>query len=81
MPKRVRLLRRLQAAGARLGVFTDAPEQLARVALAQLGVARRLEAVECWRECLERLLAGLGGDATVARTRAELSLAAQRATR
>src|SRR5205823_2528797 len=33
-------LRRLQAAGVRLGVFTDAPEPLARVAAAQLGAAR-----------------------------------------
>lgn len=75
------LLRRLQTAGARLGVFTDAPEQLALVALAHVGAARRVEAVECGESALERLVAGLGGDATVARTRAELSLAAQRATR
>ena len=39
-------LRRLQANGARIGVYTDAPVELARVALAQLGAARRVEAVE-----------------------------------
>lgn len=75
------LLRRLQSAGARLGVFTDAPEQLARVALAHVGATRRVEAVECGEGALERLVTRLGGDADVARTRAELSLAAQRATR
>jgi phosphoglycolate phosphatase-like HAD superfamily hydrolase len=72
------LLRRLQGAGARLGVFTDAPEPLARVALAQLGAARRLEAVECGEGALERLLVRLGEGATVARTRAELAHAAKR---
>src|SRR2546423_125410 len=39
-------LRRLQAAGVRLGAFTDAPESLARVAASQLGAARRLETLE-----------------------------------
>lgn len=71
------LLRRLQGAGARLGVFTDAPEPLARVALAQLGAARRVESVECGEGALERLLALLGEGAAVARTRAELAQAAQ----
>jgi len=75
------LLRRFQSAGARLGVFTDAPEQLALVALAHVGAARRVEAVECGEGALERLLAALGGHAAVVRTRAELSLAAQRVTR
>ncbi len=75
------LLRRLQSAGARLGVFTDAPEQLALVALAHVGAARRVDAVECGEGALERLVAGLGGDAAVARTRADLARAAQRATR
>ena len=36
-------LRGLAAAGARLGVFTDAPDSLAQVALAQLGAARRID--------------------------------------
>jgi phosphoglycolate phosphatase-like HAD superfamily hydrolase len=65
-------LRRLQAAGVRLGAFTDAPEPLARVALDQLGAARRLEALETGRGALERLLELLGGDARVVRTRDEL---------
>jgi phosphoglycolate phosphatase-like HAD superfamily hydrolase len=65
-------LRRLAAAGARLGVFTDAPEPLARVALAQLGAARRVEALEAGAGALGRLLARMGGEATVVRTRVEL---------
>ena len=35
-------LRRLETAGARVDVFTDAPEELARVALSHLGAARRV---------------------------------------
>ena len=65
-------LRHLQAVGVRLGAFTDAPEELARVALAQLGAARRLEAVETGKGSLERLLARLGEGTTVARTRDDL---------
>ena len=38
-------LRRLDAAGAQISVFTDAPVELARVALAHLGAARRVDAV------------------------------------
>lgn len=66
-------LRRLQAAGVRLGAFTDAPEPLARVALAHLGAGRRLEAVETGEGALERLLARLGEDALVVRSLEELS--------
>ena len=65
-------LRALQAAGTRLGAFTDAPEPLARVAAAQLGVARRLEAIEVGANALERLLATLGPDTVVVRSPAEL---------
>lgn len=36
-------LRRLQAAGNRIVVVTDAPRELAEIALAHLGVARRVE--------------------------------------
>ena len=39
-------LRALQAEGTPLVVFTDAPLELARVALAQLGATRRIERVE-----------------------------------
>jgi phosphoglycolate phosphatase-like HAD superfamily hydrolase len=65
-------LRALAASGARLGVFTDAPEPLARVALAQLGAARRVSAVETGADALDRLLASLGPDAVVVRTRDDL---------
>jgi phosphoglycolate phosphatase-like HAD superfamily hydrolase len=65
-------LRRLAGSGRRLGVFTDVPEPLARVAVAQLGAARRVEALEAGTGALERLLARLGGDAVVVRTREEL---------
>ena len=63
-------LRRL--AGARVGVFTDAPGPLARVALSQLGVTRRVEAVETGAGALDRLLERLGAGAAVVRTRDEL---------
>jgi phosphoglycolate phosphatase-like HAD superfamily hydrolase len=69
-------LRRLSASGRRLGAFTDAPAELATVALAQLGAARRLEAVEAGSDALERLRARLGADAPVVSTRAELVAAA-----
>ena len=69
-------LRRLTASGRRLGVFTDAPAELAAVALAQLGAARRLEAVEAGSDALDRLRTRLGPDATVVSTRAELVAAA-----
>jgi phosphoglycolate phosphatase-like HAD superfamily hydrolase len=65
-------LRALEASGARLGVFTDAPEPLARVALAQLGAARRVDAVETGTGARERLLERLGHDATVVSSREQL---------
>ena len=68
-------LRRLQAGGARIGVFTDAPVELARVALTQLGAARRIEAVEAGTGALERLRASLGADALLIGTRDELTAA------
>ena len=60
----------------RLGVFTDAPEELARIAVAQLGAARRIEALEAGPGALERLLARLGPDARVVRTLARSTLVA-----
>jgi phosphoglycolate phosphatase-like HAD superfamily hydrolase len=69
-------LRTLAASGREIGVFTDAPEPLARVALAQLGAERRVTAVESGAGALERLLGVLGSDALVIRTRDELSAAA-----
>ena len=55
--------------------ITDAPEELARVALSHLGVDRRLEALETGRGSLDRLVEQLGGsDVSVARTLGELRL-------
>jgi phosphoglycolate phosphatase-like HAD superfamily hydrolase len=65
-------LRRLRASGRNVGVFTDVPEELARVALAQLGAARQVDAFEAGDGALERLLTRIGSGATVVRTRAEL---------
>ena len=53
-------------------MFTDAPEELARVALAQLGAARRIEILETGDDALERVLEQLGEDVRIVRTRAEL---------
>ena len=58
-------VRRLQADGVRIGVYTDAPEELARIAIAHLGAARRIEALESGPGALERLLATLGPDTRV----------------
>jgi FMN phosphatase YigB (HAD superfamily) len=69
-------LRRLAAAGVRVGAFTDSPAPLARVAAAQLGVDRHLDALECGSGALDRLLAQLGSDAVVVRSLAELTGAA-----
>lgn len=61
-------LRRLQAEGVELAVFTDAPAELARVALSQLGATRRVDAVEAGTGALARL----GDDVIVIRSRDEL---------
>jgi phosphoglycolate phosphatase-like HAD superfamily hydrolase len=66
------VLRRLQAAGVHLGVFTDAPRELADIALAHVGAARRVEIVGT----LDEVLAALGSETTVVRTRDELGAAA-----
>ena len=65
-------LRRLQAEGVRIGVFTAAPEELARVALAHLGAARRVEALAAGPGALERLLAELGPGTRTIRSLADL---------
>jgi phosphoglycolate phosphatase-like HAD superfamily hydrolase len=62
-------LRELATRGDRLGVFTDAPEPLARVAVAQLGADRRIEALETGAGALDRLLERLGADTIVVRER------------
>jgi phosphoglycolate phosphatase-like HAD superfamily hydrolase len=61
-------LRRLAAAGTRIGAFTDAPRELADIALAHAGAARRVEAVGT----LEDVQRELGGDPVVVRSRDEL---------
>ena len=65
-------LRRLTAAGTRIGVFTDAPEELARIALSHLGADRRVETLETGSGARERLLERLGGGTRVVSTRDEL---------
>jgi phosphoglycolate phosphatase-like HAD superfamily hydrolase len=66
------VLRRLHGAGTQIGIFTEAPAELARVALAQLGASRRIVALETGDGALERLRRRLGPEAPVVRTRADL---------
>jgi phosphoglycolate phosphatase-like HAD superfamily hydrolase len=65
-------LRRLQAEGARVGVYTDAPEELARIAVAHLGAERRIEVLEAGPGALERLLERLGPGVRVIRSLEDL---------
>jgi phosphoglycolate phosphatase-like HAD superfamily hydrolase len=62
-------LRRLASAGARIGVFSDAPRELAEIALAHAGAARQVEVVGT----LAEVQAALGGEVVVVRSRAELA--------
>jgi phosphoglycolate phosphatase-like HAD superfamily hydrolase len=62
-------LRRLGAAGTRIGVFSDAPRELAELALAHAGAARQVEVVGT----LAEVQAALGGEAVVVRSRQELA--------
>jgi phosphoglycolate phosphatase-like HAD superfamily hydrolase len=64
-------LRRLQADGASIGVFTGYPEELARLALAHLGASRRVGELVCGEDAEARLLLLLG-PARVVRTAAAL---------
>jgi phosphoglycolate phosphatase-like HAD superfamily hydrolase len=73
-------LRSLAEAGVRVGVYTDAPEPLGRVALAHLGAARRVEALECGEGARERLVELLGGGTEVAASRDDLLRLAQDVT-
>jgi phosphoglycolate phosphatase-like HAD superfamily hydrolase len=52
-------LRRLTAAGARIGAFTDAPRELAEIALAHAGAARQVEIVGTLAEVRSRLGEGV----------------------
>ena len=62
-------LRRLEAAGTRIGVFSDAPRELAEIALAHAGAARQVEVVGT----LAEVQAALGGEVVVVRLRKELA--------
>lgn len=61
-------LRRLRTAGTRIGVFTDAPEELARIALSHLGAERHVEILGSKGRVSDRLGAGV----VVLSTREEL---------
>ena len=65
-------LRHLGQRGVRLGAFTDAPAELASVALAHLGATRRLDAVEFGTGARRRLLERLGAGTRVIGSREEL---------
>jgi phosphoglycolate phosphatase-like HAD superfamily hydrolase len=69
-------LRNLVRQGIRVGVFTDAPEPLARVALSHLGALRRVDRLETGEGALQRLLATLGEDARVVYDGGQLALVA-----
>jgi phosphoglycolate phosphatase-like HAD superfamily hydrolase len=62
-------LRRLTASGARIGVFSNAPRELAEIALAHAGVARQVEVVGT----LGEVQAELGDDAVVVTSRRQLA--------
>jgi phosphoglycolate phosphatase-like HAD superfamily hydrolase len=62
-------LRRLSAAGARIGVFSDAPQELVEIALAHAGAARQVQVVGT----LAEVQAALGAETVVVRSREELA--------
>ena len=63
------VLRRLSASGARLGAFTDAPRELAELALAHTGAARYVETIGT----RAAVRAELGADTVVITSREALS--------
>ena len=63
------VLRRLPAAGARIGAFTDAPRELAELALAHTGAARYVETIGT----LAEVRAELGGTPSSSRSREALA--------
>ncbi len=69
-------LRALAGAGYRIGVYTDAPEELARVALAQLGASRRVDVLESGDDARAHLVERLGAQTLVAETGDDLVRAA-----
>jgi phosphoglycolate phosphatase-like HAD superfamily hydrolase len=62
-------LRRLTAAGARIGAFSDAPRELAEIALAHAGATRQVEVFGT----LAEVQAALGGDPVVVLSRRQLA--------
>jgi phosphoglycolate phosphatase-like HAD superfamily hydrolase len=62
-------LRRLTANGSRIGVFTDAPRELAEIALAHAGAARQVDVVGTLAEVQQ----ALGADAVVVHSRDQLA--------
>jgi phosphoglycolate phosphatase-like HAD superfamily hydrolase len=66
------ILRQLRANGTRIGVFTDAPAELARIVLSHLGAERHVEVLECGPGAQQRILAAFGDGARVIDTREEL---------
>jgi phosphoglycolate phosphatase-like HAD superfamily hydrolase len=71
-PETSSALRTLAEASRQIGVFTDAPEPLAQVALAHLGADRRIAALESGAGALENLVAALGPETIVVRSREDL---------
>jgi phosphoglycolate phosphatase-like HAD superfamily hydrolase len=65
-------LRQLRASGTRIGVFTDAPAELARVALTHLGAERHVEVLETGPGAQQRVSKALGDDARIIESREEL---------
>jgi len=63
------VLRRLSAAGTRIGAFTDAPRELAELALAHTGAARYIETIAT----LAEVRAALGEDAILVISREALA--------
>ncbi|HJQ49348.1 MAG TPA: HAD family hydrolase [Gaiellaceae bacterium] len=63
------MLRRLTASGARIGAFSDAPRELAEIALAHAGAARQVEVVGT----LEEVTAELGEGLVVVESREQLA--------
>jgi phosphoglycolate phosphatase-like HAD superfamily hydrolase len=62
-------LRRLVAAGARIGVFSDAPRELVELALAHAGATRQVEVVGT----LDEVRAALGRETVVVGSRQQLA--------
>ena len=63
------MLRRLTASGARIGAFSDAPRELAEIALAHAGAARQVEVVGT----LEEVTAELGDGLVLVGSREQLA--------